>query len=79
MLAHDLARKILEGPDEEIAVLAVYKAGFIQSITAVSVGSYPAPSWAADAGTPRNVVVLMATDETLNEDGILTLQKSEHD
>jgi hypothetical protein len=68
MKTHDLAKMLLEGPDIEVAVMAAPGVtAYIQGIEEVKTGLYPAPSWHKEAKAMRNVVVLMASAETLNE------------
>ena len=72
MSTHDLAKLLLEGPDVETAVMAAPGVtNYIQGIASFMVGAYPAPSWDEDAGSMRDVVILLATAETLNEDEAL--------
>jgi hypothetical protein len=79
MLTHELAKLLLEGPDVEISVMAAPGVtNHIQGITSFLVGSYPAPSWDDDAGSMRDVVVLLAARETLNEDEALVFPESKH-
>ena len=79
MFTHDLAKLLLEGPDVETAVMsAPGVTNHIQGIASFLVGSYPAPSWDDDAGSMRDVVVLLATRETLNEDEQITFPVSKH-
>ncbi len=68
MKTHDLAKMLLEGPDIEVAVMAAPGVtAYIQGIEEVKTGLYPAPSWHKEAKAMQNVVVLMASAETLNE------------
>jgi hypothetical protein len=79
MFTHELAKLLLEGPDVEISVMAAPGVtNHIQGIASVLAGSYPAPSWDDNAGSTRDVVVLMATGETLNEDEAFTFPESKH-
>ena len=79
MFTHDLAKLLLEGPDVETAVMsAPGVTNHIQGIASFLIGSYPAPSWDDDAGSMRDVVVLLATAETLNEDEQITFPVSKH-
>jgi len=73
LTSHELAHRLLDLPDAEVATGLIIT-GYISSIDDVKTGTYPAPSWDDDAGTHREVVVLIQAEESLNEDEELNLR-----